>query len=75
MTNYHMKTLLKIHDNQIIAGIALAEESLHQRNISHFGPTTQICSPYGMLRLCVPQSAESIADGIMEQGHYQERGL
>lgn len=45
------QVLLNIHNDEVVIGIALTEESLHRRNISHFGPTTlrsTLC--YGMLR-------------------------
>lgn len=35
----------------MVIGIALTEESLHRRNITHFGPTTlRSTLAYGMLR-------------------------
>lgn len=46
-----LQVLLNIHNEEVVIGIALTEESLHRRNISHFGPTTlrsTLC--YGMLR-------------------------
>ncbi|XP_039742576.1 tRNA (guanine(6)-N(2))-methyltransferase THUMP3 isoform X2 [Pteropus medius] len=50
MTNFDVEVLLNIHDNEIIVGIALTEESLHRRNITHFGPTTlRSTLAYGML--------------------------
>ncbi|XP_059519437.1 tRNA (guanine(6)-N2)-methyltransferase THUMP3 isoform X3 [Myotis daubentonii] len=51
MTNFDVEVLLNIHDNEVIVGIALTEESLHRRNITHFGPTTlRSTLAYGMLR-------------------------
>lgn len=42
---------MNIHDSEVIVGIALTEESLHRRNITHFGPTTlRSTLAYGMLR-------------------------
>lgn len=35
MTNFDMEAHLKIPDHQITERIALTEERLHQRNISH----------------------------------------
>ncbi|XP_021788876.1 THUMP domain-containing protein 3 isoform X2 [Papio anubis] len=50
MTNFDVEVLLNIHDNEVIVGIALTEESLHRRNITHFGPTTlRSTLAYGML--------------------------
>uniref|UniRef100_A0A3B3UGA3 THUMP domain containing 3 n=2 Tax=Poecilia TaxID=8080 RepID=A0A3B3UGA3_9TELE len=51
MTKFDIEVLLNIHNDEVVIGIALTEESLHRRNISHFGPTTlrsTLC--YGMLR-------------------------
>ncbi|VTJ85826.1 Hypothetical predicted protein, partial [Marmota monax] len=63
MTNFDVEVLLNIHDNEIIMGIALTEESLHRRNITHFGPTTlRSTLAYGMLRLCAPQPTDIIID-------------
>lgn len=45
------QVLLNIHNEEVVVGVALTEESLHRRNITHFGPTTlrsTLC--YGMLR-------------------------
>lgn len=45
------QVLLNIHNVEVVIGIALTDESLHRRNITHFGPTTlrsTLC--YGMLR-------------------------
>lgn len=51
MTNFDVEVLLNIHENEIVVGIALTEESLHRRNITHFGPTTlRSTLAYGMLR-------------------------
>lgn len=45
------QVLLNIHNNEMVIGIALTEESLHRRNITHFGPTTlRSTLAYGMLR-------------------------
>ncbi|XP_062964513.1 tRNA (guanine(6)-N2)-methyltransferase THUMP3-like [Cynocephalus volans] len=50
MTNFDVEVLLNIHDNEVIVGIALTEESLHRRNVTHFGPTTlRSTLAYGML--------------------------
>nr|XP_061788728.1 tRNA (guanine(6)-N2)-methyltransferase THUMP3-like [Nerophis lumbriciformis] len=69
MTKFDVEVLLNIHDVEIVVGIALTEESLHRRNISHFGPTTlrsTLC--YGMLRLCKPQVSDIILDPMCGTG-------
>ncbi|MEE6502005.1 hypothetical protein FKM82_004383 [Ascaphus truei] len=50
MTNFDVEVLLNISYNEMLVGIALTEESLHRRNITHFGPTTlRSTLAYGML--------------------------
>ncbi|KAF6101395.1 THUMP domain containing 3 [Phyllostomus discolor] len=69
MTNFDVEVLLNIHNNEIIVGIALTEESLHRRNITHFGPTTlRSTLAYGMLRLCAPQPTDIIVDPMCGTG-------
>ncbi|XP_038666723.1 THUMP domain-containing protein 3 isoform X1 [Scyliorhinus canicula] len=63
MTKFDVEILLNIHENEVVIGIALTEESLHKRNITHFGPTTlRSTLAYGMLRLCNPLSTDIIVD-------------
>uniref|UniRef100_A0A1A8SG05 THUMP domain containing 3 n=1 Tax=Nothobranchius rachovii TaxID=451742 RepID=A0A1A8SG05_9TELE len=69
MTKFDIEVLLNIHNEEVVVGIALTEESLHRRNISHFGPTTlrsTLC--YGMLRLCKPQVSDVILDPMCGTG-------
>lgn len=69
MTKFDIEVLLNIHKEEMVIGIALTEESLHRRNISHFGPTTlrsTLC--YGMLRLCKPQASDIILDPMCGTG-------
>ncbi|XP_067855080.1 THUMP domain-containing protein 3 [Heptranchias perlo] len=69
MTKFDVEILLNIHDNEVVVGIALTEESLHRRNITHFGPTTlRSTLAYGMLRLCNPQSTDIIIDPMCGTG-------
>ncbi|XP_067907524.1 THUMP domain-containing protein 3 isoform X2 [Heterodontus francisci] len=69
MTKFDVEILLNIHDNEVVVGIALTEESLHKRNITHFGPTTlRSTLAYGMLRLCNPQSTDIIVDPMCGTG-------
>ncbi|MGH0159465.1 UNVERIFIED_CONTAM: hypothetical protein FKN15_061524 [Acipenser sinensis] len=50
MTKFDIEVLLNIHNNEVVVAIALTEESLHKRNITHFGPTTlRSTLAYGML--------------------------
>lgn len=69
MTKFDIEVLLNIHGQEVVIGIALTEESLHRRNITHFGPTTlrsTLC--YGMLRLCKPQPSDIILDPMCGTG-------
>ncbi|NXA41930.1 THUM3 protein, partial [Eudromia elegans] len=69
MTNFDVEVLLNIHNNEVVVGIALTEESLHRRNITHFGPTTlRSTLAYGMLRLCDPQPTDIIIDPMCGTG-------
>lgn len=69
MTKFDIEVLVNIHNVEVLIGIALTEESLHRRNISHFGPTTlrsTLC--YGMLRLCKPRLSDIIFDPMCGTG-------
>uniref|UniRef100_V9KIT8 THUMP domain-containing protein 3 n=1 Tax=Callorhinchus milii TaxID=7868 RepID=V9KIT8_CALMI len=69
MTKFDVEVLLNIHDGEMVVGIALTEESLHRRNITHFGPTTlRSTIAYGMLRLCNPQPTDIIVDPMCGTG-------
>ncbi|XP_019360228.1 PREDICTED: THUMP domain-containing protein 3 [Gavialis gangeticus] len=69
MTNFDVEVLLNIHNNEVVVGIALTEESLHRRNITHFGPTTlRSTLAYGMLRLCDAQPSDIIVDPMCGTG-------
>ncbi|CAM4583316.1 unnamed protein product [Lepidochelys olivacea] len=69
MTNFDVEVLLNIHNNEVVVGIALTEESLHRRNITHFGPTTlRSTLAYSMLRLCDPQPTDIIIDPMSGTG-------
>ncbi|XP_011472945.1 THUMP domain-containing protein 3 [Oryzias latipes] len=69
MTKFDIEVLLNIHNEEMVVGLALTEESLHRRNISHFGPTTlrsTLC--YGMLRLCKLQPSDIVLDPMCGTG-------
>ncbi|XP_074861885.1 tRNA (guanine(6)-N(2))-methyltransferase THUMP3 [Carettochelys insculpta] len=76
MTKFDVEVLLNIHNNEIVVGIALTEESLHKRNITHFGPTTlRSTLAYGMLRLCDPQETDIIIDPMSGTGAIPIEGV
>ncbi|XP_035244515.1 THUMP domain-containing protein 3 isoform X1 [Anguilla anguilla] len=69
MTKFDIEVLLNIHNSEVVIGIALTEESLHRRNITHFGPTTlRSTLAYGMLRLCKPQVSDVVIDPMCGTG-------
>ncbi|XP_017335307.1 THUMP domain-containing protein 3 isoform X1 [Ictalurus punctatus] len=76
MTKFDVEVLLNIHNNEMVIGIALTEESLHRRNITHFGPTTlRSTLAYGMLRLCKPQISDVIVDPMCGSGAIPLEGV
>lgn len=51
MKNFDIEVMLNIEDEEVTVGIGLTRESLHRRNIGHFGPTTlRPTIAYNMLR-------------------------
>ncbi|CAH2312144.1 THUMP domain-containing 3 [Pelobates cultripes] len=76
MTNFDIEVLLNISYNEVVVGIALTEESLHRRNITHFGPTTlRSTLAYGMLRLCNLQPSDVIIDPMCGTGSIPLEGV
>uniref|UniRef100_A0A8C1C8N2 THUMP domain containing 3 n=1 Tax=Cyprinus carpio carpio TaxID=630221 RepID=A0A8C1C8N2_CYPCA len=76
MTKFDVEVLLNIHNNEVVVGIALTVESLHRRNITHFGPTTlRSTLAYGMLRLCKPQVSDVIVDPMCGTGAIPLEGV
>ncbi|XP_029457297.1 THUMP domain-containing protein 3 [Rhinatrema bivittatum] len=76
MTAFDVEVLLNIHSNELVVAIALTEESLHRRNITHFGPTTlRSTLAYGMLRLCDPQPTDVILDPMCGTGAIPIEGV
>ncbi|XP_075430795.1 tRNA (guanine(6)-N(2))-methyltransferase THUMP3 [Ascaphus truei] len=76
MTNFDVEVLLNISYNEMLVGIALTEESLHRRNITHFGPTTlRSTLAYGMLRLCNLQTSDVVIDPMCGTGAIPIEGV
>jgi hypothetical protein len=51
LENYDIEAFLYIEDDDVRVGISLTRESLHRRDIAHFGPTTlRPTIAHGMLR-------------------------
>ncbi|XP_068108891.1 tRNA (guanine(6)-N2)-methyltransferase THUMP3 [Hyperolius riggenbachi] len=76
MTKFDVEVLLNISYNEMLVGIALTEESLHRRNITHFGPTTlRSTLAYGMLRLCDLEPSDIIVDPMCGTGAIPIEGV
>ncbi|XP_073498893.1 tRNA (guanine(6)-N(2))-methyltransferase THUMP3 [Phyllobates terribilis] len=76
MTNFDVEVLLNISYNEMLVGIALTEESLHRRNITHFGPTTlRSTLAYGMLRLCDLEPSDVVIDPMCGTGAIPIEGV
>ncbi|XP_044157300.1 THUMP domain-containing protein 3 [Bufo gargarizans] len=76
MTNFDVEVLLNISFNEMLVGIALTEESLHRRNITHFGPTTlRSTLAYGMLRLCDLEPSDVVIDPMSGTGAIPIEGV
>lgn len=51
LKNFDIEVVLTIEDNHVYVSISLTKESLHRRNITHFGPTVlRPTIAYNMLR-------------------------
>uniref|UniRef100_A0A8C4NGH6 THUMP domain containing 3 n=1 Tax=Eptatretus burgeri TaxID=7764 RepID=A0A8C4NGH6_EPTBU len=75
MKNFDIEILLNIREKEMCVGIALTEESLHRRNITHFGPTTlRSTLAYGMLRMCNLEPADVVIDPMCGTGAISVEG-
>ncbi len=69
MKNFDMEVLVNVNNDDATIGINLTEESLHKRNIIHFGPTTlRSTLAHCMLRLGEPQLGDVICDPMCGGG-------
>ncbi|KAK0097648.1 hypothetical protein PV326_000523 [Microctonus aethiopoides] len=69
LTSYQLEVLCRINNDEVILNLRVTSESLHRRNITHFGPTTlraTVC--YNLLRLAKPKSGEIIIDPMCGGG-------
>nr|CAD7263982.1 unnamed protein product [Timema shepardi] len=65
LSHYDLNILLCIMRDELYCGVTLTKESLHHRNITHFGPTTlraTVC--YSMLCLGCPNLGDIIVDPL-----------
>ncbi|RZF41572.1 hypothetical protein LSTR_LSTR000286 [Laodelphax striatellus] len=66
---YDLEVVLNICDYEIYIGLALTRESMHKRNITHFGPTTlraTLC--HNLLRFARPQIGDIVVDPLCGGG-------
>ncbi|KAK3601761.1 hypothetical protein CHS0354_016124 [Potamilus streckersoni] len=69
MKNYDIEVVLVIDGQELSVCIALTKESLHKRNLSHFGSTTlRPTIAYNMLRLCKIQKGDVVCDPMCGSG-------
>ncbi|XP_071808944.1 tRNA (guanine(6)-N(2))-methyltransferase THUMP3-like isoform X1 [Asterias amurensis] len=69
MKKFDMEVLVNVNNDDATIGINLTEESLHKRNIIHFGPTTlRSTLAHCMLRLGEPQPGDVICDPMCGGG-------
>ncbi|XP_022097256.1 THUMP domain-containing protein 3-like isoform X2 [Acanthaster planci] len=69
LKSFEMEVLVNVTDNDAMIGINLTEESMHKRNIVHFGPTTlRSTLAHCMLRLGEPQPGDVICDPMCGGG-------
>ncbi|XP_019619518.1 PREDICTED: THUMP domain-containing protein 3-like [Branchiostoma belcheri] len=69
LTKFDIEVVLNIYGDQVTVMIALTKESLHRRNIQHFGPTTlRSTIVYSMLRIANVQPGEVICDPMCGSG-------
>ncbi|XP_038068289.1 THUMP domain-containing protein 3-like isoform X2 [Patiria miniata] len=69
MKEFEMEVLVNVNNNDATIGINLTAESMHKRNIVHFGPTTlRSTLAHCMLRLGEPQPGDVICDPMCGGG-------
>ncbi|XP_077983168.1 tRNA (guanine(6)-N(2))-methyltransferase THUMP3-like [Glandiceps talaboti] len=69
LSNADIEVLLNILDNDIQVGISLTRESMHRRNITHFGSTTlKATLAYMMMRLGEIQPGDVVCDPMCGTG-------
>lgn len=69
LSDYNLQIVLNIIQNQAYVALALTKESMHKRNITHFGPTTlraTVC--YNLLRLAEPKVGDIVIDPLCGGG-------
>lgn len=75
LTDYDLEVILNIIQNQAYVALALTKESMHKRNITHFGPTTlraTVC--YNLLHLAEPKVGDIVIDPLCGGGSISIEG-
>eukprot|EP00057_Strongylocentrotus_purpuratus_P028821 XP_011683295.1 PREDICTED: THUMP domain-containing protein 3-like [Strongylocentrotus purpuratus] len=76
MKDYDIEVVVNILEDSTLVSISLTKESLHRRNITHFGITTlKSTIAYCMLRLAQPKPGEIIMDPMCGVGGIPLEGL
>lgn len=75
MTEFDIEVFLCIEDKKVTVSIGLTRESLHRRNITHFGPTTlRPTIAHSMLRLCEIKPGDIVCDPMCGAGSIPIQG-
>ncbi|XP_041460586.1 THUMP domain-containing protein 3-like isoform X1 [Lytechinus variegatus] len=76
MKDYDIEVVVNIVEDSTMVSISLTKESMHRRNITHFGITTlKSTIAYCMLRMAQPQPGEVIIDPMCGVGGIPLEGL
>lgn len=65
LVHHDLEAVVNIRENDMYLAVALNKESLHKRNIVHFGPTTlraTVC--YNLLRMAAPCPGDIVLDPL-----------
>ncbi|XP_039267978.1 tRNA (guanine(6)-N(2))-methyltransferase THUMP3-like [Styela clava] len=69
LSNYNLEIMLCLGESSLEVAVALTLQSLHRRNITHFGATTlRATTAYCMLRMCNIQTGELVVDPMCGSG-------
>ncbi|XP_076825256.1 tRNA (guanine(6)-N(2))-methyltransferase THUMP3-like [Clavelina lepadiformis] len=69
LSNYNLEIVITLGVDFVLVGLVLTLESLHRRNITHFGYTTLRASiAYNMLRMCKILAGDAVVDPMCGTG-------
>ncbi|XP_072176041.1 tRNA (guanine(6)-N(2))-methyltransferase THUMP3-like [Diadema setosum] len=76
MKDYDLEVVVNILEDSMLVALSMTKESMHRRNITHFGVTTlRSTIAYCMLRMTQPQPGEVICDPMCGVGAIPLEGL